>query len=305
MVVYGNGQIPTSALTQLRNFPGAYLRADAENSFARVQAEVRRRYGWTPTLTSAGDAYRSLERQITVFLSRYRTAYSTYDGRRVDKRGPWRGLYWYRYQGAAAAVPGFSNHGKGTTVDIKDIGGFSGTRYRQFKDVAEENGWSNDEGISVNEPWHWSYNSNRDVVLISNPGIGNGVTIDVPSIDPIDPLTPKDDDMRDIRLVQHDERGWCLGAPGFWRVINSDEELEIAKAFYGPAEFFNARQVDLFRALCLNEMVTVQHSPQDMAEAVWAKTVRRGDQHVPALQELADAKTIADEVRTHVKTHLP
>lgn len=188
---YANGAIPTTALSPVPGFPGAWLTHEAADSFKRVRDEVQRKYGWTPTLTSAGDAYRSYARQEAVFRERYVPRYATYGLGGVDRRGPWLGQYWWRYRGAAAAVPGTSNHGKGVAVDIKDIGPFTGLRYRQFAEVAAKHGWSNVEGKSVNEPWHWVYSSSRDTYPITNPIGGGGTTIpDIPEIDPIKPIEP-------------------------------------------------------------------------------------------------------------------
>jgi hypothetical protein len=192
-MVYPNGQIPTHALCELSRHPGAYLTCEAANSWERVCDEVERRFGWRPAITSIGDAYRSLERQVAVFRQRYVSRYATY-GRppRVDRRGPWLGLYWWRFTGAAAALPGQSNHGKGVAADVTGLGGVRGVRYAQFKMVAEKHGWSNTEGLSVEEAWHWVYSSSRDIVLINNPGVGHGNVPTAPVVTPPAPIIPKD-----------------------------------------------------------------------------------------------------------------
>lgn len=224
-MAYANGRIPTSALAGVPGFAGAYLTHEAAGAFGRVRGEVARRYGWTPTLTSAGDAYRSYERQEAVFRQRYVPRYATYGLGGVDRRGPWLGLYWWRYTGAAAAVPGTSNHGKGVAVDIKDMGPFSGSRYRQFEDVATEHGWSNAEGRSVNEPWHWVYSSSRDTYTISNPGTTVGDVPDVPDISFIDPieLSEKEDDM--LRIITNGDV-WATTDGLHKRVITSDYDIQ-------------------------------------------------------------------------------
>jgi LAS superfamily LD-carboxypeptidase LdcB len=68
--------------------------------------------------------YRSYQEQETLFRSRYRP---TKDGaKNIAKPGEpprydartWNGRTWWRYTGAAAAVPGRSNHGLGIAVDV-------------------------------------------------------------------------------------------------------------------------------------------------------------------------------------------
>jgi hypothetical protein len=118
---------------------------------------VQAAFGWTPEPTSAGDCYRSYENQERVFLQRY-TPQATGSGPLGDVRF-WNGVRYVRVTGAAAAVPGTSNHGWAIAVDVSLIGPFGGTRYDQFAAVAQPEGWSNREGMSVNEPWHWVFGS--------------------------------------------------------------------------------------------------------------------------------------------------
>lgn len=157
MTTYPNGQIPTSALTGLS--VGGYLLSGAAASFEMWRSQAAAA-GRTLTITSAGDAYRSLERQVAVFQERYE-ARATGDGPFGDVR-TWNGVRYVRMSGAAAAVPGTSNHGKGIAVDIANAGGFGGPFHNWLTSSGPALGWSNAEGASVNEPWHW-------VHLGSNP----------------------------------------------------------------------------------------------------------------------------------------
>ncbi|MBX9243335.1 D-alanyl-D-alanine carboxypeptidase family protein [Actinotalea ferrariae] len=152
-----NGRLDLASLARVRTFPGAFLRADVEASWSALRDDVQRRFGWRPTLTSAADAYRTFERQRTLFLDRYRTtpATVTVRGRVVEDRRVWDGVAYWRFRGAAAAVPGESNHGLATTVDIADLA-YRTTRFDQCAAVAADHGWSNAEGESVGEAWHWS-----------------------------------------------------------------------------------------------------------------------------------------------------
>lgn len=69
------------------------------------------------SITSAADAYRSLQQQIDVFNQRYVKTYNpltcTLDDQRV-----WNGVRYYKKRGVAAvAVPATSNHGWGLALD--------------------------------------------------------------------------------------------------------------------------------------------------------------------------------------------
>lgn len=146
-----NGQLSTGSLTKL-SVPGSLL-ADAAASFERV----KRILPWMTT-TSAADAYRSLAQQKAVFLARYRKGASSPWG---DYRR-YLGSTYGRVTGAPAAVPGTSNHGLGRTADFSGLGGFGGARYKAFANIAASHGWSNAEGRSVGEAWHWTYTAAND-----------------------------------------------------------------------------------------------------------------------------------------------
>lgn len=189
-MAYANGQIPKSALVPVQS--GLYLTPLAAQSWQQVVKGVQDRYGWTPRLT---DAYRDLYGdygQIAIFLSRYQPSYIQYAPGKVDVRY-WNGKpYWRKPNTAAAAVPGKSNHGWGTAVDVTGLGQYGSVKYRQFADVAEELGWSNDEGMLVKEPWHWTKNS---LSYANNPNQSPGVP-NLPDPNPYpnpDPISPEDD----------------------------------------------------------------------------------------------------------------
>lgn len=152
-----NGLIPLATLAPVRTHPGAYLRSDAEASWHALCDEVQRLYGWRPTLTSAADAYRPYAVQERIFRQRYTTARATgIDPRGWDSDGNGVKETWWRLPVfAAAAVPGTSTHGLGTTVDVAGLR-YGTTRFTQFAKVAARHGWSNAEGRQVNEAWHWS-----------------------------------------------------------------------------------------------------------------------------------------------------
>lgn len=191
MATYPNGQIPTDALRPVPAYNGqtAWLLPAPAASLLRIQGECQRRYGWTPLVTSAGDGFRSYDRQVAVFRQRYRTTYATVlvGGRRVVDRRVWDGVAYYRWTGAAAAVPGTSNHGKGITADLSGLGWFGATRFNEAYRLLTAEGWSNTEGRSVSEPWHWNYIRDAYEVTDTNTIPGVDITpVTIPDLpDPI------------------------------------------------------------------------------------------------------------------------
>lgn len=129
--VYGNGMIPADALCPLWAAPGHRLRADAAHAFNQLSQSYAATFGTPLCIT---DSYRSLEGQVAV---------------RAAKPG-------------LAAVPGTSNHGWGTAVDL--CGGvqtFGTPQHRWMRDNAPLYGWflpswAQQTG-SKPEPWHWEY----------------------------------------------------------------------------------------------------------------------------------------------------
>jgi hypothetical protein len=128
---YPNGQIPVSALCPLRAAAGHWLRADAAYAFDRMSQAYAGRFGTAICLT---DSYRSYAAQVSVYA-----------------RKP--GL---------AAVPGTSNHGWGTAVDLcGGIQSFSSAQHRWMSENSALYGWFHPGWAQQNgskpEPWHWEY----------------------------------------------------------------------------------------------------------------------------------------------------
>lgn len=156
--------VPTGVLMPtVAGSSGARLRFGSASRWAAIRNEVHARFGWWPEVTSAGDGFRDLARQRTLFLRNYTTT-NTGHGPRKLYEGSW---WWRKTAGTpSAATPGTSNHGYGTTVDVVGLGGlndFTTTRYRQFAEVAARHGFSNAEGRRIGEPWHWSDTLDPDV----------------------------------------------------------------------------------------------------------------------------------------------
>lgn len=183
-----NGAIPAGLLVLAAGTSGATLRPGTASRWAAIRNEVHARFGWWPEVTSAGDGYRSLARQVDLFRRNYTTTNTGY--------GPvksYEGSLWWRKTAGtpSAATPGTSNHGLGTTVDVVNLGTlnqFTTTRYAQFAAVAALHKFSNTEGRSIGEPWHWSDISSPDVVTVSNPGDSTGNVPTIPDIGPIAPI---------------------------------------------------------------------------------------------------------------------
>ena len=158
-------QVALSKCVQLGSNPGFYLEKNAAYAWDRAVAA----FGKGVLLTGA---WRSYETQERIFRERYRAgAHSPFgDYRR------WKGQVWGRVTGAAAAVPGTSNHGGGVAVDVKtrrsagDPGHDKAVVFTSWNDpdrvrflkVAAEHGWRDDEGRSVGELWHLTYYPHLD-----------------------------------------------------------------------------------------------------------------------------------------------
>jgi hypothetical protein len=123
---FPNGLIPARYLCPLPQ-PGRSLRADAALAFYRLNGAYRRRFGSDMCLR---DSYRSLPDQQRVYVARP----------------------------GFAAIPGRSNHGLGTAVDI--CGGVESQGSPQFTWLtvnSRKYGWFHPQWAfsSPFEPWHW------------------------------------------------------------------------------------------------------------------------------------------------------
>jgi hypothetical protein len=283
-MAYSNGDIPRSALVSVQS--GLYLTPLAAASWRNVVAGVQRDYGWTPVIT---DAFRSLSEQVRIFVDRY-DVQATGGGYWGDVRH-WKGVRYVRRHyrksdgkvAAAAAVPGTSNHGNGTAVDVSGLGAFGSTRFNQFAAVATRNGWSIAEGKSVNEPWHWTKNS---LSYINNPIQNVGSVPTVPGIDPIDPI---EDDMTPDQAAQ------------LTQVVNQVNNLYAGHYIGGPSSPFGRPLMDVVAEIHNNVNGVPQVLEQARKEIAvvpnrvwWEVTVDRGEQKVPVIQEVADNKTLAE-----------
>jgi D-alanyl-D-alanine carboxypeptidase len=128
---YANGQIPLAALCPLAAAPQHRLRADAAYAFDRLSRAYAARFGAAPCIT---DSYRGYEQQLLLY---------------AQKPG-------------LAAVPGTSNHGWGTALDLcGGIQAFGAATHEWMLDNAPLFGWFHpawaQAGGSRPEAWHWEY----------------------------------------------------------------------------------------------------------------------------------------------------
>lgn len=186
-----NGRLPAASLSPIPG--GGRLLSSVAVTWSAICAEVHRLHGWTPTPTGPLDSYRPYDgnyyAQVETFLRRYsRTRIA---GRPTKV---WNGVtYWLKAGQATAAVPGTSNHGWACAVDVTGLGGFTGTRYKQFAAVASRYGWTNAEGRSIGEPWHWVDVGNAH--LVKNGLSTTGVVPASPNVTAPTPI--EEDDMYD------------------------------------------------------------------------------------------------------------
>lgn len=127
---YPNGLIPDRFLCNLPQ-KGEELRADAARAFFKMNDAYRKRFGTNMCIT---DSYRNLTEQQQVYAQRP----------------------------GFAAIPGRSNHGMGTALDL--CGGVEtqgSVQFRWLEANAGKYGWFHPSWAYSNpfEPWHWEYGS--------------------------------------------------------------------------------------------------------------------------------------------------
>ncbi|MCL1799933.1 MAG: M15 family metallopeptidase [Promicromonosporaceae bacterium] len=151
----GSGVQTTNALTtSLVESPEYRLRADAAASWEQV-IEI-----WGSAF-QINSAWRSYDTQVAIFEARY-VPKASGGGEFCDVR-TWAGTRYVRTSElGAAAIPGTSNHGAGTALDINGFEGFDDPVRLQLLALARDFGWSDSEGCAVNERWHFAYNPAND-----------------------------------------------------------------------------------------------------------------------------------------------
>lgn len=157
-MAFKNGQATPAQLAKTKT--GHTLAGTAAKSYDRLNTAFTKQFGYALKLTQG---YRPRTEQEKIFLQRYE--------KRATGSGPYGDVRWYsgaryvRVRGAAAAIPGTSNHGLGVAIDINTGIGFGSFTSAQYKWLAKNGpayGWTNVEGRAVNEPWHWVYKESTD-----------------------------------------------------------------------------------------------------------------------------------------------
>jgi peptidoglycan hydrolase-like protein with peptidoglycan-binding domain len=153
--------VPSRFLKRLDGQPEAQLREDAADGWNRARAEAKRVKGITLSVRGWN---RTRAEQQRFFLERYRLQ-ATGSGPYGDVRW-WNGRRYVRFTGAAAAIPGQSNHGLGLAVDVKDfglVGNFNDPRRVATIAILKKHGFTETEGRGkIQEPWHLVYNPATD-----------------------------------------------------------------------------------------------------------------------------------------------
>jgi hypothetical protein len=152
---YRNGEIPLSALRQLRAEPGDFMRTDAAIHFDAMTTAFRRDRGKGLVVR---EGYRDRAKQQF-----YRTRY--------EKRLPG----W-----TPAAVVGTSIHGWALAVDVA-VDSFTSEDYRWLQRNAARFGFDNARGIADREPWHWEFGNVRPTISVADLGDTTPIEDDMPS----------------------------------------------------------------------------------------------------------------------------
>lgn len=225
-MAFPNGMIPLDQMTRL-SVGGGYLLPAAAQNFESWRAEARKA-GWNLSITSAADAFRTYQIQERIFRERYTT---TYLSGRPTKR--WNGVTWWLKPGqATAAVPGTSNHGKGLAVDINNAGPFDVGFHKWMSSTGPKHGWSNAEGRSIKEPWHW-VNDN-----IARGAIGS-VVDEIPE-QVVPPTQEQDEDMDVTQATQLAEVHWMLGQIRGTDLSSIKQQTDRLPAIHASVDLANA-----------------------------------------------------------------
>ena len=152
---YENGEIPQRFLRVLSGSPDAELREDAAASWNRLVIDVENQTGLTLAVRGWN---RTIAEQEEFFFERYRAQKTG----GIDARW-YKGTRYVRTGAFPAAIPGTSNHGWATTVDVEDFGtGAGNDRFHAARPIMEKHGWTFAEGLSISEPWHTVYSPPSD-----------------------------------------------------------------------------------------------------------------------------------------------
>lgn len=161
-----NGELGPCSLTSIY-FIGAghaSLHPAAARAWNALVAACLRDTGKKLTVTSVADAYRSLQRQIDVFLRRYVKGPYNPLICTLEHSRTWNGAKYYLRRGMApVATPATSNHGWGLAVDVAI---WSSTTNSRVSITSNSTVWQWVQANAVkfgfswevqSEPWHLRY----------------------------------------------------------------------------------------------------------------------------------------------------
>lgn len=211
--------------TFLKSVIGVPLRADAAASADRMAPAFLKATG---IALRATDGFRSLAAQTAMFKARY-TAQKTGNGRFGDVRW-WNGVRYVRTSGAAAAVPGTSNHGKGVAVDFASgINTGKGAGNAWMKAHSGPYGWTWPlwaRSSPSHEPWHWEYNPKNDRHAGKSPAPSKGAV----NVADIARVYPGDKGVNAGRLQGLlVGNGYSVGKSGIDRINGKDSVAALVK----------------------------------------------------------------------------
>ena len=192
--------------------PGVAFEPAAAMSWRRMEARLGRRI-------DVNSSYRDYSAQMIAY-----NAYRAY----VAGIGPWAPY---------ALHPDKSMHCKGLAVDTDDqavLKGFASHGWRQT-------------ALQIGEPWHFDYFRSMDDHQ-GEPAGGGSIPLPIPEPDP-EPTTPEDDEM--ILIEALPDCGRAVIGPGYFRKLNSSEELKSATQMTTKTLTGNARQFDVWKSIAL------------------------------------------------------
>lgn len=169
-----NGQLKASELAPITG--GGLLRSDAAASW-NLMVEAAAKDGIT--LRHNG-AYRPETIQVSLFKTNYTPiANGSNDVRLWDSNGNGSKERWYRRPNKpSTAIPGTSNHGWGTAIDVANAfyayGAAPSKIVSWLNRNAKKFGWVRPSWAFTQrdwEPWHWEYDPSKDTTKAKSPNL--------------------------------------------------------------------------------------------------------------------------------------
>lgn len=191
-----NGRL-TAPLFDVGDGSHAVLAAEALTAYRRLVDAALYETGCAIVVLGRDGAYRSFDRQVDLFLSRYETPPRAGAAVKV-----WRGVrYSLRAHMATAAVPGTSNHGYAAAVDVATPGPVPATPYLS---ITSSPAWPWLLARAVDFGWSWE--------LQSEPW-----HLHLTALAPDHPNDPGDDDVpRYFRVASHPADIYAVGPPSVY-----------------------------------------------------------------------------------------